>query len=742
MSSVDETGSEQSQVADSRLRFHLAMQKSRVAVYSIAFPVVLLLTFTGFHRIRPLEAVVVWGLACLSALGVAALYRAGLDRRWGVDLEPVWMGIDVVLVTLVVWGDGGDVSLWFILYTSNVASAAFVSGRRGAYLMMAACSAAYIGLLMGMGQIQGLDQGLFHAVCRLAILFGSAFYALRSIAGVQHKRALIRELRALDQAKLAQLTRLNAELDHQSRVLAEQNRRVEVANQLKSAFLARMSHELRTPMNSILGFTQILQKKLAGRVDERESKFLDNVLSSGNHLLGLINDLLDLSKIEAGRMEVFPEPVTADETCGHACELMRALAEERGVQLALEVAEDAPRIVTDRAKLEQVLLNLVSNAVKFSPRGSTVRVRASARAPGEPPLEEGGLRIDVVDQGPGIRAEDQGLIFEEFRQVARAANRPGEGTGLGLTLVKRLLELQGGAVEVISAPGHGATFSAFLPLRSRIPPGQLAPQPAAVAPAIEAAEPGQPARPRVLIVEDDPNAAQLLAKTLEEAGYATTQARWGEEALQLIESDPPAAVTLDLILPGVDGWEVLKALKDKPSTRGIPVVIVSVIDSRELAVALGADDFFVKPAPHDELVRRIRELAGPPAVDRVPSILVVDDDQAVHDILGEHIDPDDFRMLSALDGAKGIALARAERPSVIVLDLMMPGLSGFDVAARLRDDPSTRDIPIVVLTAMDPTPADRERLRGRMEALQRKVPPWPVQLVETIRGLLRRQLES
>jgi DNA-binding response OmpR family regulator len=264
-------------------------------------------------------------------------------------------------------------------------------------------------------------------------------------------------------------------------------------------------------------------------------------------------------------------------------------------------------------------------------------------------------------------------------------------------------------------------------------------QPAAVVDRPAAADLGDAqSRPRVLIVEDDLNAAELLADTLEAAGFTAQKARTGEEAMAMVERQPPALVTLDLMLPGVDGWAVLRSLKRRPETHNVPVVIVSVVDNRDLAIALGADDFFVKPVPHDALLERLQQLAAPQSTPGPGTVLVIDDDPVVHELLQHRFQPLGLRLFQAVDGTSGVAVAIAERPAVIVLDLKLPDIDGFEVATRLRENPATASIPIVVLTALDLGPAELERLRGRIVALQQKVDPWPVELVETVRGLLSR----
>ena len=466
------------------------------------------------------------------------------------------------------------------------------------------------------------DANLLHDVMR------SSLSAALKAAGLY--ASLQRQNRALA-VKIAELE------DSERRALASEQQALE-ASKAKSVFLSNMSHELRTPLNSIIGFATILCNKLHGRTEPRYEKFLRNILASGQHLLGLIGNILDLSKIEAGRMELFPERVDLRRVFEDVIEVMKGVAAEGRVTIEVEVPDGLPELHADPGKVKQIMFNLLSNAVKFSPRGATVTVRAGTVSPDAPPLFTDATRIDVVDRGIGIKPEDLDLIFEEFRQVDDSSARRYPGTGLGLTLVRKLLALHGGRVEVVSEPGRGSTFTVFLPLslqgRGVAALRETIPSPEPTPPA--AAEPG--VRRTILVVEDEPISYHALAAALEAEGYRVLGARSGEQALQMIESERPALVSLDIVLPGLAGWDTLKELKSRAQTRDIPVVLVTVLANRELGLALGADDFFTKPVERSAFVHRVKELV-PPDHMTGPPILVIDDDSTVHDLLEAELDP-------------------------------------------------------------------------------------------------------
>ena len=683
------------------VRFDLAIQRNHIFVYTLGFLLGLAGRALGVYPVRIELALLVWGLSCTTSVTLYQLYKRGINRRY---LNPVWMSVDVICATLGVYATGGIISPWYVWYGAAASAAAFASGKRAAYAVSVANTVAYIALLLFMGQATFTNDVLLLAFTRMLFVFGASYFFLVGIANLQEKRLRIRQLEAEESRKVEELTRLTQEL-------ADANRRIKEADRLKSQFLATMSHELRTPMNSIIGFSEILSERLDGRIDPKHLGFLRHIHTSGQHLLGIINDILDLSKIEAGKMEICPEYFSVGPVIESVCNVMRGIA-KGAVKIVIDVEAGLPQIETDLAKFKQVLFNLLSNAVKFSPEGEPIRV--SAR------LRDGAIVISVRDEGIGIDAAHHAIIFEEFRQVDSSARREFGGTGLGLALVKKFVELQGGKVEVESALGAGSTFSFTLPVRSRAAVVSRMPEP-------------QDEAARVLVIEDDANAYELIASALGAAGFLPIRARHGDEALRLARDAKPVAVTLDLVLPGVDGWEVLKRLKSDPATRDLPVVIISLVENRDLGLALGADEYFVKPVDRDRLVERVRAITARSANGSRPRLLVIDDDDAVHTLLAEDLAAHGYAIVNAYSGEEGLRAAVSSRPDVIVLDLMMPNMSGFEVADSLKDDPRTANIPIVVLTSKEISSDERALLHSKVKCFVQKGSSAQDQLVRELR---------
>jgi len=501
--------------------------------------------------------------------------------------------------------------------------------------------------------------------------------------------------------------------------LEDSNTALKEANRHKSVFLANMSHELRTPLNAIIGFSELLTDSKDGQFDEAtRQRFLGQILTSGKHLLGLINDILDLSKVEAGQLELRLQLVSVAEVVDQVAKTVEPLLAKKGIMLRTNV-EGTGEVLADGGKLKQMLLNLISNAIKFTPDGGAVTIDAR-RA-------KNTLEVSVTDTGIGIAEADQKQIFQEFHQVDQGPGRKHEGTGLGLALTKRFALLHGGDVRVSSTVGAGSVFTLTLPLRPAIiPPGEHA-QPAVMN--------GHGSGPLVLVVEDDPSATELLTRQLVAAGYRTEIARNGNEAIAKARELHPAAITLDIILPEVDGWEVMTRLKSDPVTSTIPIVVVSIVDNPELGIALGAMDYFVKPVDAKELVSRLSQLhmQGAKGSGEV-KVLVVDDEAPNRQWLTKALEPAGFTVLPAAGGREAIDMAKTHKPDLVLLDLMMPEVTGFDVVEALRADPSTRETPIMVITAANLTEADKRTLNGRVSQILSRSSVGSSDLV----GLLRR----
>jgi PAS domain S-box-containing protein len=497
----------------------------------------------------------------------------------------------------------------------------------------------------------------------------------------------------------------------------------ESANRTKSEFLAKMSHELRTPLNSIIGFSQLLEEESFGPLNDRQRRYVGNVLTSGRQLLELINDILDLSKVEAGRMELSLAAVALVPLLHEAIALVEPLAVQSRLHLSLEIEEPLPAVLVDASRLRQVLYNLLGNAIKFTGPGGRVTLRAAwtrtrSRAGARM------IRITVQDSGVGIRPDDLERIFREFEQVDSDPTRNHQGTGLGLALSRRLVELHGGRIWAESEVGLGSSFHVELPVSpeagvdrttSRSSRDQVAPD-----------------GPLVLVVEDDPHVAELARDCLESAGYRVAHVADGDVVTQRVAELSPDAITLDVVLPGRDGLAVLRALKADPRSAAIPVLMMSIVDERVRGLALGAFDWLLKPVRREALVAAIqRAVTG--AAARHPTVLAIDDDPGALDILTAIIEGAGFRAVTTTDARHGLELADLDPPAAIILDLVMPGLSGFELVAALRERAATREVPIIVFSARDLDAAERARLE--QQVLQVLAKPDTGELVAALRRL-------
>jgi signal transduction histidine kinase/CheY-like chemotaxis protein len=533
----------------------------------------------------------------------------------------------------------------------------------------------------------------------IELLEGLASRAARAIATAQllrNQRLLTSELetKVIERTESMRIAQLEAEK----------------ANQAKSRFLANMSHELRTPLNAILGFSELLLDDTTGRIDEAtRHRFLAQIHGSGEHLLQLINDVLDLSKVEAGQMELHQQRLMVAEAVREVLATVQPLARAKDIELTGE-PDPALEVVADPSKLKQMLLNLLSNAIKFTLNGGRVVVGARQ--------VESWIEIFVSDTGIGIGPEDIAQLFTEFRQIDSGSARRQEGTGLGLSLTRHLARLHGGDVIVESEKGRGSKFT----LRLHAPDSTVA---------------SDPTRPLILVVEDNPAAAEILGRHLVRGGFRMKVARTGAEALAMAAELKPVAVTLDILLPEIDGWEVLGRLKELEATRDIPVVVVSVVDDPALGRALGAIDYFVKPVDTQALLSRLDRFAFTSKLKREPvRVLVVDDEPANLELVESQLQPAGFEVLRANGGQEGIDMARSQHPNLILLDLMMPGVNGFDVVEALRADEMTRLIPIMVLTAKVLTASDKRILNGHVAGIFKRESDAGAELIGWLRGIV------
>ena len=529
----------------------------------------------------------------------------------------------------------------------------------------------------------------------------------------------------LEAGLLAQRAGAAAEQMALSERLTATVERLAAASQAKSDFLASMSHELRTPMNAILGFSDLMRGEPAS--DGRRSvpeEWIEHVHLAGEHLLSLINDVLDLAKVEAGRLELRPEEVNPSTAVAEALAGLRPLAERK--QLRLSASVDLPTLLVDRGRLRQILYNLLSNAIKYTPDGGEVRVDGSA--------DEVWARITVCDTGPGIAQGDLARVFDEFTQVGDATARQ-TGTGLGLALTRRLAEAHGGRVELESTVGEGSRFTVVLPRVASAAANGAGPTNGSTGSphpifgtAQHPAAPANGGAPVVLVVEDDEQAFSLVRSYLEPTGYRVVRADDGPAAIAMARRERPAAILLDVLLPGVDGWDVLRTLKADPELTEIPVLMITVVDDREVGLALGAADYLVKPVERGALIDALRRhVRGVPA-SRRPQILAVDDDDVARSLVKAVLEPEGCDVMLAAGGREAIHAAARKTFDLVICDLAMPDIDGFEVVTRMKAAPKTRDTPILVITGQTLDETDKDRLNGKIIGICQKGAGAPANL--------------
>ncbi|MDR3436013.1 response regulator [Telmatospirillum sp.] len=501
--------------------------------------------------------------------------------------------------------------------------------------------------------------------------------------------------------------------------IARKNQQLEEASRMKSEFLANMSHELRTPMNAVIGFAEVLKDGLMGEMTPQQKDCVVDIFDSGSHLLALINDILDLSKVEAGKMVLNLEPKSVPAIARASLQVVREMAMAHSLHLTSEVTDDLGEVWLDERKVKQILHNLLSNAVKFTPEGGEVHLTVRKVDRGSVPDGhfDHYLELAVKDTGIGIAAADQARLFQPFMQIDSTLSRRYEGTGLGLVMVRHLAELHDGAVTLKSEIGQGSTFTVWLPWRTEgekpVEAAKITRSPSlrqmAPAPVAETDKPSL-----ALVVEDDDKAADLLRLQLEAAGFRVLRVATGESALELAANEKPDLITLDVHLPGMNGWEFLARIKVEPELTGIPVVIISSAADRIRAISLGAAQVLQKPVGRADLLSALEATGFRTTRDVSRTVLVVDDDPKAVKMFDTFLDGAGYRVLSAFGGEDGIALALNERPDLIVLDLMMPEITGFDVVDALKKGPETASIPVIVVTAKQITIEDRERLNSEV----------------------------
>lgn len=507
--------------------------------------------------------------------------------------------------------------------------------------------------------------------------------------------------------------------------LSQANDRVIEADRLKSEFLANMSHELRTPLNSVIALSGILLARMDGDLTEEQEKQVKIIKKSGKNLLELINDILDLSKIESGKMEISLEEFYIDDVVNDNKAIVTPLASEKEINISFIKNEEIPVIRSDRNKVKQILLNLLSNAVKFTPTGGSITIDATGR--------DGRVELRVTDTGIGIAKENLDKIFDEFRQVDGSSTREYGGTGLGLAITRRLVKLLGGEIRVESEIGKGSTFIINIPVTLD-----------GVEPLTVVASRIDPGRKTILAVDDDPSVIYVLKKYLEGEGYQVVPAHNGAEAIRLAREVKPFAITLDIMIPGRDGWEVINELKGDPATERIPIVVISILDNKSLGFSLGVTEYLTKPVERNTVLNALGRLMSPRCIgmDCTPNVLLVDDDQ-IHIMAMKAVLADSgYKVTVAPGGKEAIEILKEATPCAIILDIMMPEVDGFMVLEELKKRKETRDIPVIILTAKDITDDDKKRLNGSIQDIIGKGNFAHEEVLRDLKNIMERRKSS
>jgi len=523
------------------------------------------------------------------------------------------------------------------------------------------------------------------------------------------------ELEQRVQARTAQLAAANEELELR-------NREVEHATKLKSKFLASMSHELRTPLNAIVGFSDLLAEGGPGELNPKQKRFVNHIKQGSAHLLQLINDILDLSKIEAGQLELHCESFHVKDALPEVLSTIRPLAMAKNIQVEHMLEIDRPAYA-DRVRFKQILYNLLSNAVKFTPQDGRISIACAE--------DEDFVSISVTDTGIGIRAEDQAVVFEEFRQVEGGKDSTQEGTGLGLAITKRLVEQQGGKISLVSELGKGSRFSFTLPAGAKT---ETSATDAASATPPHRAAVVEGRKPLVLVVDDEGPARELLASYLDPE-YRTAMAESGAEAVRRAQQLQPDAITLDVLMPGSSGFETLAALRKNPETANIPIIVVSIVDQKQVGFALGAADYLIKPIRKSVLLEAIRKHV-PYQYDDDAAILLVDDDPKTLELLEETLRSAGYETQSVQSGKRALEVLSSKLVSAVLLDLLMPGMDGFEVIRHIRQDAALKQLPIFVMTGKSLTAEESDLLARDTQALLLKNGSWRQQLVAEVERVI------
>jgi signal transduction histidine kinase/DNA-binding response OmpR family regulator len=522
------------------------------------------------------------------------------------------------------------------------------------------------------------------------------------------------ELELRVEMRTAELVAAQKEVQAYSESILRAKEDIERASKFKDQFLSTMSHELRTPLNAVLGFSELLSDARYGPLNDRQQRYVNHINVSGQHLLQLINDILDLSKIEAGRLQLTLEDVPVNVSFAEVSGALQPLVDKKSQKL---VQNTSPELIVraDGTRFRQMLMNLLGNAIKFTPEGGNIEL--AARSLGD------FVRVEVRDSGPGIPPEERKRIFEAFHRL-KQSDKATEGTGLGLAITRSLVELHGGHLDMESEPGRGSCFYFTLPAASTPEMKEDRKSESSL---------NSRAVVKLLVIEDDSAAADLLESQLTSAGYQVIVCNQPQQAVEMAATLQPAAMTLDIVMLPVNGWDILSSLKGDPRTAKIPVVVVTVMDQRATGALLGADEYIVKPVDRAILLAAMeRCLDHQGKIEEEDTILVVEDDPATREFISELLTNRGYKVRTAADGAQARAQVQASVPRLVILDLILPKVSGLQLIAEWRAKPRTVDVPIFVLTNKDLSQNEKEYLRTNTEAFFSKQEQWLEALTKQI----------
>jgi signal transduction histidine kinase/CheY-like chemotaxis protein/HAMP domain-containing protein len=588
----------------------------------------------------------------------------------------------------------------------------------------------YNNSIIGILELGAPDKPSAEAAGYLSSIQEQLAIGLTNATALVQLEKLVKELKILNEDYQKQnlqvrkqnetLVDLHLELKEKAEELEVQKKKAEESTRLKSQFLASMSHELRTPMNSILGLTELILEESSFKGKNRER--LEVVLKSGRRLMDLINDILDLSKIEAGKMEIRAEDVYLEELVKDVETSISPLLINKSLQLRISRLTSTNIIInTDRGKVTQVLINLLGNAVKFTETGY-VELKVSS--------SNDRLDFDIVDSGIGISEEDQKVIFEEFRQVDGTSTRKYSGTGLGLAICKRIADLLKGGLSVKSSAGKGSVFTFSIPLKFVEVKEEALPQGVNVEALIKNR------KNPILVIDDDPEIRYTIGQYLTSRGYEVIFAESGEKGIQEAVKAQPFAITLDVMLPNKDGWDILKELKENPATRDIPVILISILNDKNMGYGLGAYEYFVKPISRDKLYTAFNKLESL-AKKRIEKIVIVDDDELEYEKFRREFSDAAIKIEYISDSELAFNRILEIQPDLIILDLIMPKVDGLSLSYKLKSNRETRHIPIIISTARDLSEEEKSELQNIVEEITVKSKGHPLDVLKVVRDRIR-----